>query len=61
LIEKGTGTKIQEYEGHKIGNYGIDVVFNSRDSHLITGSVDGKLHIYDLMKSKPIKSVSVHK
>ena len=37
------------------------MVFNSRDSHLITGSVDGKLHIYDLMKKQPVKSIPAHK
>jgi mitogen-activated protein kinase organizer 1 len=50
LIEKVTGTKIQDYNGHKIGQFGVDVVFNTKDTHLITGSENGMLYIYDLMK-----------
>ena len=61
LIEKATGTKIQEYEGHKVDSFGVDVVFNSKDTHILTGSADGKLHIYDILKSQPIKSIQAHK
>jgi mitogen-activated protein kinase organizer 1 len=39
----------------------VDVVFNPKDTHMMTGSVDGKLHIYDLMKKDPIKSIQAHK
>ena len=50
LIEKGTGTKIQEYSGHTVGQFSIDVAFNSKDTHMFTGSEEGKLYIYDLMR-----------
>ena len=61
LIEKGSGTKIQEYSGHSIGQFGVDVVFNTKDTHVMTGSVDGKLYIYDLMRQQPIKMIQGHK
>ena len=60
LIEKGTGNKIQEYSGHTVGEFSIDVTFNHRDSHLLTGSADGKLYVYDLMKKQPVKSIQAH-
>ena len=60
LIEKATGNKIKEYKGHNIGHFGIDVVFNTKDTHLMTGSVEGKLHIYDIMREEPIKSIQAH-
>ncbi len=61
MIEKATGTKIQEYSGHKNGPFTVDVLFNIKDSHLLTGSEEGKLFIYDLMKTQPIKSIQAHK
>lgn len=61
MIEKGTGTKIQEYSGHNLGQFGIDVVFNTRDTHVMTGSLDGKLYIYDLMRPQPVKVIPAHK
>lgn len=26
----------------------------------MTGSVDGKLHIYDIMREEPVKSIQAH-
>ena len=37
------------------------MIFNSTDSHMMTGSVEGKLHIYDLMKSAPVQSIQAHR
>jgi hypothetical protein len=39
----------------------VDVVFNARDTHMLTGSEEGKLYIYDLMKKQPIRSIQAHK
>lgn len=60
LIEKGTGVKIQDYHGHKIGQFGVDVIFNTTDTHLLTGSQDGKLFIYDVLKKEPVKVIQGH-
>lgn len=38
----------------------VDVLFNIRDTHLMTGSADGSLFIYDLMKPKPIRQIKAH-
>lgn len=38
----------------------MDVLFNAKDTHMITGAADGKLYIYDIMKKDPIKSISAH-
>ena len=50
LIERGSGTKVMEYTGHQVGNYNIKCCFNEDDSNLFTGSADGKLYVYDIMK-----------
>ena len=51
LIDKNSGNKIKQYKGHEIKNYTINCKFNIDDSHIISGSADGKLYIYSLMKS----------
>ena len=28
---------------------------------MMTGSVEGKLHVYDLMKSAPVQSIQAHR
>ena len=52
--------KIQEYHGHKIGQFGVDVTFNTTDTHMLTGSQDGKLYIYDILKKEPVKVIEAH-
>ena len=37
-----------------------DVVANPKDTHLLTGSQDGKLCVYDLMRKNPVKSIQAH-
>lgn len=37
------------------------MTFNAKDTHLLTGSEDGKLYIYDLMKRQPAKVIQAHK
>lgn len=60
LIEKATGTKIQSYTGHKLGQFTVDVRFNPSDTHLLTGSEDGSLVVFDVMKPTPIKQIKAH-
>ena len=50
LIERGSGNKVMEYCGHRVDNYSIKCRFNEEDTHIMTGSIDGKLYIYDIMK-----------
>ena len=50
LVEKSSGNRIQEYSGHNVGTFKIDCAFNIRDSHIVSGSVDGKLYVYEIMK-----------
>lgn len=38
----------------------VDVLFNAKDTHLMTGSADGKLFIYDIMKKNAIKEIKAH-
>jgi mitogen-activated protein kinase organizer 1 len=49
-----------QYTGHKIEKFTIDLSFNIRDSHIISGAEDGKIYIYDILKKEPIKSIQAH-
>lgn len=49
-----------EYGGHSVGQFTVDLKFNPLDTHLITGSSEGMLYIYDIMKSTPVKSYQAH-
>jgi WD40 repeat protein len=48
-----------EYSGHQSKNYTVNCKFTEEDSHVLTGSTDGKMFIYDLMKPQPVASISV--
>lgn len=51
LIDKNSGSKVIEYRGHEVKNFTINCKFNEEDTHIFSGSADGKLFIYDIMKS----------
>jgi mitogen-activated protein kinase organizer 1 len=51
LIERNTGNKVMEYRGHQVKNYTINCKFNESDSQIYSGSIDGNLYIYDILKS----------
>lgn len=38
----------------------MDLTFTTNDSFLLTGSTDGSLYIYDLMKKTPLKIIGAH-
>lgn len=59
LIEKKSGNKVQEYSGHNCEGFRVECCFNLQDSHIITGSTDGKLYVYEIMKKEPIGTVKV--
>jgi mitogen-activated protein kinase organizer 1 len=59
LIERSSGHKVIDYRGHNVQNFTINCKFNEEDSHIFSGSTDGKLYIYDILKSQPCKVVNV--
>jgi WD40 repeat protein len=48
-----------EYRGHQVKNFTINCKFNEEDSQIYSGSVDGSLYVYDILKSEPLKIVKV--
>ena len=61
LIDKDTGGVLNTYKGHINKEYKIDSTLMSRDSHVISGSEDGCLYFWDLIKAEiTTKVTSAH-
>jgi mitogen-activated protein kinase organizer 1 len=43
-----------------VGDFTVDLVFSKNDNYILSGSTDGKLYIYDLMRKTPLKSLTGH-
>lgn len=54
LIDKKTGELLNEYKGHKSSDFKIDCVIASDDRQVLSGSQDGCVYIWDLIKATPI-------
>ncbi|BFZ16790.1 hypothetical protein BsWGS_19829 [Bradybaena similaris] len=51
LLDKDTGEMLNEYLGHKNSNYKIDCCLNHKDTHILSGSEDGCVFIWDLVEA----------
>jgi len=71
LMDKDTGEMLNEYAGVKNSNYKIEACLNQTDTHIISGSEDGKVYVWDLVEAKlcdqldhqtprPVHSLSHH-
>ena len=71
LLDIETGELLGEYTGHQNNKYNIECALNRKDDHVISGSEDGLIYIWDLItssiktklfvkKSKPVNSIAVH-
>lgn len=58
LLDKETGELLNEYTGHKNTSYKIDSCLNHKDTHIISGSEDGKLYIWDLVDAEIKKTLT---
>jgi len=59
LLDKQTGEMLNEYVGHKNTSYKIDSCLNHKDTHILSGSEDGKVYIWDLVDAKVVQTVKV--
>lgn len=50
LLDKDTGELLGEYTGHQNTQYVIDNCLNEKDTHVISGSEDGKIYFWDLIE-----------
>ncbi|XP_012937999.1 WD repeat domain-containing protein 83 [Aplysia californica] len=52
LFDKDTGEMLNEYTGLKNSNYKIESCLNQSDTHILSGSEDGKIYVWDLVEAK---------
>lgn len=71
LLDVETGELLGEYTGHQNNKYNIECALNSKDDHVISGSEDGIIYIWDLISAdiktklavknhRPVNSLAVH-
>ncbi|CAL1544990.1 unnamed protein product [Lymnaea stagnalis] len=58
LLDKDTGEMLNEYTGHKNSNYKIDCCLNHKDTHILSGSEDGLVYIWDLVEAKLVDTLN---
>ncbi|XP_046578150.1 WD repeat domain-containing protein 83-like [Haliotis rubra] len=57
LLDKDSGELLNEYEGHKNKEYKIDSCLNWKDTHIVSGSEDGFVYIWDLIDAKLLQKL----
>ncbi|XP_065179715.1 WD repeat domain-containing protein 83-like isoform X4 [Sycon ciliatum] len=50
LVDKATGQVLCSYTGHKNSKYSIDNCLSAKDTHVISGSEDGRICFWDLVE-----------
>ncbi|KAI8896399.1 WD40-repeat-containing domain protein [Globomyces pollinis-pini] len=60
LFDKETGELLCDYQGHVNSQYRLSPCFTSTDSHVISGSEDGKIHFWDLVEGQIVKTLDAH-
>ncbi|KAF9918987.1 WD repeat-containing protein 83 [Lobosporangium transversale] len=60
LMDRDNGTLLNAYKGHKNNQYKIRSCLDNSDAHVISGSEDGKIFIWDLMEGAIIHEIDAH-
>lgn len=60
LFDKNTGELLGEYSGHKTGEFYIESCVDNTDSFIFSGSIDGAIWCWDLVKMTVVNQL-IHK
>ncbi|KAF9354793.1 WD repeat-containing protein 83 [Mortierella sp. AD094] len=60
LMDRADGGLLNAYKGHKNSQYKIRSCLSNSDAHVISGSEDGKIYIWDLMEGKVVHEIEAH-
>lgn len=60
LFDKANGGLLNTFTGHKSANYRIPSVLNNTEEHVISGSEDGRLLVWDVVSAKVAAEVEAH-
>jgi len=53
LMDRANGGLLNAYKGHVNNKYKIRSCLSNSDAHVIAGSEDGKIYIWDLIEVRP--------
>ncbi|KAG9287718.1 hypothetical protein G9A89_004121 [Geosiphon pyriformis] len=57
LMDKDNGGLLNEFKGHKNSLYKIQSCLSNYDLHVISGSEDGRIYIWDLLEGKLLSTI----
>lgn len=60
LLEKLTGDVLKVYKGHTAGRFGLECDVSATDDYVLSGSEDGNVVIYDLVKGCQVQVLEGH-
>lgn len=61
LMEAETGELLNTYSKHHVaGNYALSCQFTADDAHVVTGSEDGRVVLYDLVRGEMVQELLGH-
>jgi mitogen-activated protein kinase organizer 1 len=61
LLDRTTGELLNSYTGHSNTTLQVGHCVTNDDTHVISGSEDGSLFIWDLMETKTVEVLQGHK
>ncbi|CAM9673423.1 unnamed protein product [Pylaiella littoralis] len=61
LLEKASGSQLNTYTGHLHKSYRMESWLANTDAHVISGSEDGHVHVYDIVEAKVTRLLKHHK
>lgn len=60
LLDKEAGDILCEYTGHLNGDFRLIPAFTNSDSHVIAGSENGKIYMWDLVDGNIVQELNAH-
>jgi mitogen-activated protein kinase organizer 1 len=60
LIDRSDGTVLNTFRGHANKEYRISSTFTPTDSHVLSGSEDGHVYIWDFVSAQVVRKLSGH-
>mmetsp|Transcript_71404 Transcript_71404/g.168285 ORF Transcript_71404/g.168285 Transcript_71404/m.168285 type:complete len:184 (-) Transcript_71404:1561-2112(-) len=60
LLDRESGEVLCEYIGHKHSQYKIESCLSKSDSHVVSGSEDGKIYFWDLVEANKTQVLDAH-
>ncbi|CAM9982030.1 unnamed protein product [Discosporangium mesarthrocarpum] len=61
LLEKASGVQLNQYTGHLHGSYRMESWLTNSDAHVISGSEDGNVYLWDLVEANVVHVLRHHK